>query len=388
MSHSSSGSSADRPVASDKAGADRVIAHLTEQNNRFLAILDAHPERISVVDPGTHEILFVNRRYRESLTLDPVGQACFRAFHQFDEPCDFCRGNVLAAMPGQPMYWERHDERTGRDYEITDILIPWTDGRLVHYQLSAECTERKKLQRKLEQNLAELSRSNTELEQFAYLASHDLQEPLRKIQSFGDRLAIALGDKLDDASRDNLTRMLDSARRMQQLINDLLTYSRVGMHAHAFAEIDVAAIAQDVVSDLESRLQETGGRVEVGPVPPFEADPTQIRMLLQNLVGNSLKFHRPGVPPLVTITGSARVGTVVLTIADNGIGFDEKYKDRVFRIFQRLHSRQDYEGTGLGLAVCEKIVHRHGGTIDVTSRPDCGTVFTVELPRHQPAGKD
>ena len=236
--------------------------------------------------------------------------------------------------------------------------------------------------------MAELSRSNTELEQFAYLASHDLQEPLRKIQSFGDRLAIALGDKLDDASRDNLTRMLDSARRMQQLINDLLTYSRVGMHAHAFAEIDVAVLAQQVVSDLESRLQETGGRVEVGPVPPFEADPTQIRMLLQNLVGNSLKFHRPGVPPLVTITGSARVGTVVLTITDNGIGFDEKYKDRVFRIFQRLHARQDYEGTGLGLAVCEKIVHRHGGTIDVTSRPDCGTVFTVELPRHQPAGKD
>lgn len=377
-----------RPPVTSGPDADVVIARLTEQAARFLAILDAHPERISVVDPSTHEVLFANRRCREDVGRDPVGRTCYEAMHDRDAPCEFCRGNILAAKPGVPLHWERRDERLGRDYDITDILIPWTDGRLVHYQLAADATERRRLQRELEANLKELARSNAELEQFAYLASHDLQEPLRKIQSFGDRLATNLGDQMDERSRDHLERMLDSARRMQQLINDLLTYSRVGMRAQLIGEVDPVEIARQVVSDLEVRLEQCGGRVEVGSLPPFEADPTQLRLLLQNLVGNALKFHREGVPPVVRIEGADRGRQVLLTVTDNGIGFDEKHKDRIFRIFQRLHTRQEYEGTGLGLAVCEKIAQRHGGTITAAGRPGEGAVFTVILPRRQAPPKD
>lgn len=376
MDPSHTGSSAHSPAGD-------TIARLTEQAARLLTILEAHPDRISVVDPDTHEVLFANRRCREEIGSNPVGQVCYKAMHDLDVPCSFCRGGELAAQPGVPVRWERHDERTGRDYDITDMLIPWTDGRLVHYQLAVDCTEHKQLQHRLEDSVKELARSNAELEQFAYLASHDLQEPLRKIQAFGDRLATHLGDDLDERSRDHLSRMLDSARRMQQLINDLLAYSRVGMQAQMFTEVDPAAIAQQVVSDLEVRIEQSGGRVEIGPLPPLQADPTQLRLLLQNLIGNGLKFHRPGVPPVVTVTGAARGRQVLLTVADNGIGFDEKHKERIFRIFQRLHTRQEYEGTGLGLAVCEKIAQRHGGQITATGRPGEGAVFTVSLPRRQ-----
>lgn len=368
---------------SARSSPDAVIARLTEQAARLLTILEAHPDRISVVDPDTHEVLFANRRCREDIGRDPVGQVCYKAMHDLEAPCNFCRGGILAAQPGVPVRWERHDERNGRDYDITDILIPWTDGRQVHYQLAVDCTEHKQLQHRLEDSVKELARSNAELEQFAYLASHDLQEPLRKIQAFGDRLATHLGDDLDERSRDHLTRMLDSARRMQQLINDLLAYSRVGMQAQMFTEVDPEAIAMQVISDLEVRIEQSGGRVEIGPLPPLQADPTQLRLLLQNLIGNGLKFHRPGVPPVVTVGGAARGRQVVLTVADNGIGFDEKHKERIFRIFQRLHTRQEYEGTGLGLAVCEKIAQRHGGQITATGRPGEGAVFTVSLPRRQ-----
>jgi signal transduction histidine kinase len=376
MDPSHTGSSAQSP-------AGEAIARLTEQAARLLTILEAHPDRISVVDPDTHEVLFANRRCREDIGSDPVGRVCYEAMHGRDAPCEFCRGSILNAKPGVPERWERHDERTGRDYDITDMLIPWTDGRLVHYQLAVDCTEHKQLQHRLEDSIKELARSNAELEQFAYLASHDLQEPLRKIQAFGDRLATHLGDDLDERSRDHLSRMLDSARRMQQLINDLLAYSRVGMQAQMFTEVDPAAIAQQVVSDLEVRIEQSGGRVEIGPLPPLQADPTQLRLLLQNLIGNGLKFHRPDVPPVVTVTGTVRGRQVLLTVADNGIGFDEKHKERIFRIFQRLHTRQEYEGTGLGLAVCEKIAQRHGGQITATGKPGEGAVFTVSLPRRQ-----
>jgi signal transduction histidine kinase len=377
-----SGSSAHRPAP---AGPDAaaVIARLTEQAARFEAILDAHPERISVVDPSTHEVLFANRRCREDLRRDPVGQVCWQALHGLEDRCGFCRGSILAEQPGIPVHWEHHDDRLGRDYAITDILIPWTDGRLVHYQLAADCTERRRLERAAESHVKELARSNAELEQFAYLASHDLQEPLRKIQTFGDRLAAHLGDGLDGDGREIIGRMFESAQRMQRMVNDLLMYSRVGLQAQLLGDVDPAVIARQVVSDLEVRIEQSGGRVEIGALPLVEADPTQLRLLLQNLVGNALKFHRPGVPPVVTIAGSERGRHVLLTVTDNGIGFDEKHKDRIFRLFQRLHTRQEYEGTGLGLAVCERIAQRHGGSIVAAGRPGEGATFTVILPRRQ-----
>jgi signal transduction histidine kinase len=235
---------------------------------------------------------------------------------------------------------------------------------------------------------AELQRSNRELQDFASVASHDLQEPLRKVQAFGDRLKARYGDSLPPEGQDYLARMQDAAGRMSTLINDLLTFSRVTTRAQPFTSVALEDVVHTVVGDLDARLTDTGGIVQVGPLPVIQADPTQMRQLFQNLIANGLKFHQPDVPPRVEVTAQTLPGDsqadwgpwVQVTVADNGIGFDEKYLDRIFTIFQRLHGRGEYEGTGIGLAVCRKIVERHGGTITARSSPGEGATFIVELP--------
>ena len=236
----------------------------------------------------------------------------------------------------------------------------------------------------------ELTRSNRELQDFAFVASHDLQEPLRKIQAFGDLLKQDYGSVLGDEGCDFIQRMQNASRRMDRLIKDLLAYSRVTTKAQPFAPVDLNQITQEALNDLETRIRQTGGQITVGALPTIEADALQMHQLLQNLIGNALKFHRSGVPPVITVEASDPPATeddapVVsrmceITVADNGIGFDEKYLDRIFTPFQRLHGKNEYEGTGMGLAICRKVVERHGGTITARSQPGEGTTFLISLP--------
>jgi PAS domain S-box-containing protein len=236
----------------------------------------------------------------------------------------------------------------------------------------------------------ELTRSNDELQQFAFIASHDLQEPLRKIKAFGDRLKVSCEDALNPQGRDYLDRMQNAAQRMQTLIEDLLSLSRVTTRAQPFVPVNLTQITQEVLSDLEVRIQQTGGRVEVGELPIIHGDPLQMRQLLQNLIGNALKFHRPEEPPVIKIYNQNLVNSsdnisvasehCQIIVEDNGIGFDEKYLDRIFNVFQRLHGRSEYEGTGIGLAICRKIVERHQGNITAQSQPGQRTKFIVTLP--------
>jgi len=249
---------------------------------------------------------------------------------------------------------------------------------------------------KLRQFTTQLERSNRELQDFAYVASHDLQEPLRKIVVFGERLKEKGNEQLDAESHDYLERMQKAASRMQTLINDLLTFSRVTTKARPFSQVDLAEVAREVVTDLEGRIELVKGRVEVGTLPLIDAEPLQMRQLLQNLIGNALKFRRPATPPVVKvaaeiITGPAPDGSTGitrklcrLTVSDNGIGFDEKYLDRIFNVFQRLHSRNEYEGTGMGLAIARKIALFHRGEITAKSKPGEGTTFIVTLPVTHP----
>jgi len=233
-----------------------------------------------------------------------------------------------------------------------------------------------------------LVRSNRELEQFASVASHDLQEPLRKIQAFGDRLQSKCAEGLGEQGRDYLLRMQGSATRMRNLIDALLMFSRVTTKAQPFVPVDLASIAQEVLSDLEDRLDKSGGRVEVGAMPTVEADALQMRQLFQNLISNALKFARKSEPPVVRLeskmlNGSDGDASCEISVSDNGIGFEQVYVDRIFELFQRLHARHEYEGTGLGLAICRKIVQRHGGRIDATSEPEKGSTFLITLPLQQ-----
>ena len=262
---------------------------------------------------------------------------------------------------------------------------------------SRDITDRKAAAAKLTALVERLETSNRELQNFAFVASHDLQEPLRKIRAFGDRLQVKCGDALGEQGLDYVERMLNAAGRMQNLIVSLLDFSRVTSKAQAFVPVDLDETARGVLGDLEVRIEQIGAEVELSDLPTIDADPTQMRQLLQNLIGNALKFHHEERAPVVRVTchpenGSAAKalgpnnGRCQIRVEDNGIGFDEKYQDRIFEIFQRLHGRNQYEGTGVGLSICRKIAERHGGNISVTSTPGSGATFIVTLPIHQDQG--
>ncbi len=227
----------------------------------------------------------------------------------------------------------------------------------------------------------ELERSNQELQEFAYIASHDLQEPLRKIQTFGDRLANKHASNLDGRALDYLNRMQDASKRMQQLIEALLAYSRVSTQTRPFSRVNLNDIVNTTLSDLEVRINELNATIHVSDLPEINGDDVQLTQLFQNLISNAIKFHQSNIPPVVHIrNGNTQNNNYIIEVEDNGIGFDEKYRDRIFNMFQRLNPRAKYEGTGVGLAVCRRIVERHGGKIDAHSQIGQGTTFTIRLP--------
>jgi PAS domain S-box-containing protein len=272
--------------------------------------------------------------------------------------------------------------------EIHESLIRAEDGTVFGIRSSMlDVTERERALRELARKSAELARSNEELEQFAYVASHDLQEPLRKILAFGDRLLARSAANLDEHGKDYLDRMCKASARMQTLINDLLELSRVKTRANPFKPVDLNAVVRQVLSDLELRIEAAGARVDAGPLPGIQADVLQMGQLFQNLIGNALKFRRAEAPPEIRVhgelceSGGQRVARI--TVADNGIGFEAKYADRIFQVFQRLHGRGEYEGTGIGLAICRRIAERHHGSITAQSAPGAGAAFLIELPAEQ-----
>jgi two-component system NtrC family sensor kinase len=262
-----------------------------------------------------------------------------------------------------------------------ELLVSEEQLRAANATLEQRVAQRTK---QLQEHVEELKRTNAELDQFAHVASHDLQEPLRKVQMFGDFLSSECGSQLGDDGQDYLNRILHAIARMRTLINDLLAFSRLTRSRQPFLPLDLEAVAREVISDLQVRIEETRGRVDVGRLPRIEAEPTQMRQLLQNLICNALKFHHPGEPPVVKVHGVTSDGMCRIVVEDNGIGFEQKYAERIFEPFKRLHGCEDYDGTGIGLAICRKIAERHGGSITAESRPGQGAHFIVTLPVHHP----
>jgi len=242
-----------------------------------------------------------------------------------------------------------------------------------------DITERLHAGRELERTADELKRSNEELARFAYVASHDLKEPLRKIQAFSERLALKHGAALGAQGLDYVERMRAAAARMQALIESLLSLSQVSTGGRPFAAVDLDELMREVLADLELTVREKEAEVNVGELGLIGGDAAQLRQLLQNLVGNALKFQPPGRRPVVHIDAELSDGVLRLRVRDNGVGFDERCVDRLFKPFQRLHSRREFEGTGMGLAICRRIAERHGGDITASSRPGEGSVFVVTV---------
>jgi light-regulated signal transduction histidine kinase (bacteriophytochrome) len=232
----------------------------------------------------------------------------------------------------------------------------------------------------LEVQARELTRSNEELQQFAYVASHDLQEPLRMISSYTQLLARRHGDKLDGDAREFMAFIVDGAARMKQLIEDLLEYSRVGTRGRDLEPVESGGALDRALANLRAAREASGARVTHGPMPAVHADPAQLAQLFQNLVGNAIKF-RGDDPPRIHVQCETHPASWSFTVRDNGIGLDPQFAERIFMMFQRLHGKDEYPGTGIGLAICKKIVERHGGRIWVDSQPGRGATFGFTIAR-------
>jgi two-component system sensor kinase FixL len=357
-------------------------AVITFNEKGILQSLNPAAERMFAYDPD--ELL--GKSYTILIREDERPQSEQR----FDTYLQTGRGFIAAGREG---VGQRKDGSTFPfEYSVGEMLLE--SGR--HFTaIIRDISRRKRVEESLHEASEKLLHSNRDLENFATVASHDLQEPLRKIQTFGERLEVSCGGVLGEKGLSYLGRMIDAAARMRTLIQDLLALSRVTENTELLTTVDLNRVAHEAVADLELRITQSGARIEVGPLPTIAADASQMHQLLQNLIGNALKYRRPEEPPVVRVSSSYPSASdpvasetsaermCQIKVEDNGIGFDEKYLDRIFSPFQRLHGRGRYEGSGIGLSICRRIVERHGGTITARSVPGQGSTFIINLPMRQ-----
>ncbi len=272
---------------------------------------------------------------------------------------------------------ERKDGRRVEAEFISNAYVA-ANRRLIQCNIR-DITERRHLEKMAEEKIAELARSNAELAQFGYVASHDLQEPLRAVASCVQLLQKRYGGKLDARADEFIAHSVAGIKRMETLINDLLAYSRIASQAQPLVQTNVATVLTNVLANLAVAISESGAVVTHDAMPVVEADPTQLAQVFQNLIGNAIKF-RGTIAPVIHVSAELRDGELTLSVTDNGIGIEPQYYERIFQVFQRLHTRKEYQGTGIGLAVCKKIVERHRGRIWIESQPGQGSSFRFTLP--------
>ena len=391
-------------ILRDIAARRRAEAALASEHNLLRSIINTIPDHVFVKDIKGHYMLD-NESHRQALThTDDAGIEGRTVFDYFpQEDASRYHDDDRFVMETGERILNREDAikgPDGRDIWLQTTKVPLLDtgGKIIGLVgIAANISDRKADEEQLRRFAAQLEQSNAELKNFASVASHDLQEPLRKIQAFGGRLRAKCAEQLGPKGLDYLERMEAAAQRMQVLIQDLLKLSRITSRALPFEECDLPAIALAVLGDLEVAIEQKNARVEIGKLPVIQGDPVQMQQLFLNLISNALKFQRPGETPVVTVssrvftpteplvTGSTAGGPVCeITVHDNGIGFDACFAEQIFIVFQRLHTRTEYEGTGIGLAVCRKITDRHGGTIVAHSETSGGATFTITLPVKQP----
>ena len=379
-----------------------ISNELRRKNMLFDTALNNMIQGLCMFDQS-QTLIVCNRRYLELYGFDPEvvkpGIKLQEIMEYSISIGNYTKEDAERALAERPDHAKRRTRATlkqfMRDGRVIAVMHqPMPDGgSIATYQ---DITEIERHERNLTEYTRRLEASNRELQDFAYVASHDLQEPLRKIETFGDRLAKKHADDLPEGAQLYIERMQNATSRMRMLINDLLGYSRVTSKAKPFQAIDLNDHIDGVVSDLQIRIEETGASIEYDGLPTIEADPVQMRQLLQNLIGNALKFQKPDTVPVVKITHKVLQGDATkhepdfyeLRVADNGIGFDNKYKEQIFAIFQRLHGRNEFEGTGIGLATVRKIAERHGGSIDADGQEGEGATFIVRLPVSQAAKQE
>ncbi|BDV42043.1 hypothetical protein GURASL_09660 [Geotalea uraniireducens] len=350
-----------------------------EEKAKTEAIIAGIGEGISIQSPD-YRILFQNEVHREMMG-DHLGEFCYQAYERRPAVCQVCPVQ-MAFADGAIHTVEKRVDLNGEDLYVMITASPIFDdagNAFAATEVVKDITARKRIELELADKNRRLTESNRELQQFAYVASHDLQEPLRTITSFIQLLARRYQGKLDQDADDFIGFITDGAARMQQLINDLLLYSRVETKGKPFAPTDLNEVLAAVRANLRLAIAENDAVITAAPLPVVTGDKGQLIQLFQNLLANSIRFHSER-QPAIEIAATPDDGWWRIEVRDNGIGIDPRFSERIFEIFQRLHGRDDYPGTGIGLAICRKIVERHGGTIRVESAEGNGATFIFTLP--------
>ncbi len=370
---------ANQEVTAEKEAAEA----LRQTEERYRGLVELSPEgvfvnrndRIVLVNPAALQL------FGASSAEQLLGKSPFEVFHPDCHAVMHQRISQVLAGQRVPLIEEKIVRLDGVVVDVEVVAAPVTDqGERAILVLLRDITERKRAEAALRQTAAELERSNRDLEQFAYVASHDLQEPLRAVGGYVKLLQHRFPEKLDAKARDYIAGAFDGATRMERLITDLLAYSRVGTHGATFVPADLEAVLDQTLRNLQAGIESARATVTHDPLPTLPVDATQIMQLFQNLIGNALKFHGES-PPRIHVGAQRQDDRWVFSVRDNGIGIEPQYFEKIFHIFQRLHTRKAYSGTGIGLAICKKIVERHGGKIWVESQPGQGSTFYFSIPQ-------
>ncbi len=376
----------------DITGFKSLINEKNLSENLYRTLVKSLPHTdVALVDPELNILLVEGAPFKAFGFKKPIAEDSSLSDEFSHEVMATLVPLLTSCLEGKSTVLERENE--GSLFRIHFLSVRDDEGKVFAALIVSEDTGIYNLSKQeLRNKIHDLENSNQSLEQFAYVASHDLQEPLRKIRAFGDRLQSKYSDAIDDAGRDYISRMQHAAGRMQRLIDDLLKYSRIGRFKEPFQEISLQNVVGRVLEDLENRIEDSGAQIEVESLPQVEGDAGSLEQLFLNLLSNAIKFSKQEQPPRIKIWAEEQVdeqhpgekpSKYNIFIQDDGIGFDEKYLDRIFNIFQRLHGRNEYAGTGIGLAICKKIADIHGGTIYARSTEGEGATFILTLPKTQ-----